>query len=264
VNFDLLQAFGLSRTDLVPLAFAWMLVLARVGAAMMFLPGIGEAAAPATMRAGIAFCLAALILPDVRPQVPPVPESGLLAGTAIIAEVTTGLWFGWLARVWVQTLALAAQFIAYLLGLSSVLQPDAELGPQSTALARLFELAAPLFVLSSGLYQLLISGLVGLYRVVPPGHFLPMGEGVDKVAEAVAATLALAVQLASPFIVAAIVWHVAIGTAARLIPRMQVYFVSMPGQILGGTLLLAWTVNAIIAAWQSSVRAGLSAAFGAG
>jgi flagellar biosynthetic protein FliR len=72
------------------------------------------------------------------------------------------------------------------------------------------------------------------------------------------------VQLASPFILAAIVWHVAMGLASRLIPRMQVYFVSMPGQILGGILLLAWSVNAILTAWQSSVRAGLSAAFGAG
>ena len=56
----------------------------------------------------------------------------------IVAEVMTGLWLGWLARLFCLALPIAAQFIAYLLGISTVLQPDAELGPQSTALAALF------------------------------------------------------------------------------------------------------------------------------
>ena len=46
-------------------------------------------------------------------------------------------------------------------------------------------------------------------------------------------------RLASPFVLASIVWHVAIGLIARMVPRLQVYFVSLPGQIVGGLLLLA-------------------------
>jgi flagellar biosynthetic protein FliR len=256
--------FDLSAAELVPWCFALMLVLARVGAAMVLLPGLGEQVAPAMLRAGLAFCIAILVLPDVKPLVPPIPDTGMLVGTAVVAEVATGLWFGWLARMWMQTLAVAAQFIAYLLGVSSVLQPDAELGPQTTALARLFGLAAPLIVLVSGLYALPISALDGLYHVIPPGNVLPAGAGAGRSVEVVAETFALALQLASPFVLAAIVWHVAIGLISRLVPRMQIYFVSLPGQILGGTLLLALAAGPLLAAWHQSMHVGLTASFGGG
>lgn len=255
---------GLSAAELVPFCFALMLVVARVGAAMALLPGIGEPVAPAMVRAGLAFCLALLILPEVRPLVSSVPDTGMLVGAAILSEVVTGLWFGWLARVWMQTLAVAAQFIAYLLGLSTVLQPDAELGPQSTALARLFELVAPLILLVSGLYMMPLRALDGLYRLVPPGNVLPAGASAERSVEVVGRAFALALQLASPFVLAAITWHVAMGLTSRVVPRMQIYFVSLPGQILGGTLLLAATASTLLTAWHDSVRAGLAATLGGG
>ena len=46
----------------------------------------------------------------------------------IVAEVITGLWIGWLARLLVLALPVAGQFIAYMLGIANVLQPDPELG----------------------------------------------------------------------------------------------------------------------------------------
>ena len=76
---------------------------------------------------------------------------------------------------------------------------------------------------------------------------------------AVAGSFALAVRLASPFLLVAIVWNVATGLLARLVPRLQIYFVAMPGQILGGIALLAVLATTLLTAWQDSVRAGFSA-----
>ena len=66
-------------------------------------------------------------------------------------------------------------------------------------------------------------------------------------------------RLASPFLLVAIVWNVATGLLARLVPRLQIYFVAMPGQILGGIALLAVLATALLSAWQDSVRAGFAA-----
>jgi len=68
---------------------------------------------------------------------------------------------GFLARVLVLALPMAGQILATLLGVSSVLQFDPEMGPQTSALARLFALAAPVLVLASGLYALPIEALAG-------------------------------------------------------------------------------------------------------
>lgn len=245
--------------DLPAWSFAFMLVLARFGAAMALLPGLGEATVPAVVRVGLALGLTVLLLPGIFPQAPQMPDAGLTAAGMVIAEVMTGLWLGWLARLFCLALPIAAQFISYLLGISTVLQPDAEMGPQTTALAALFGIAAPLAILVSGLYMLPLTALAGSYRLIPAGTLLPTADSTATVVAAVGQTFSLSLRLASPFVLAAIVWHVAIGLIARLVPRLQIYFVSMPGQIVGGLALLAALFGVILAAWQDAVRDGLAA-----
>lgn len=235
-------------------AFGLMLVLARVAGAVMLLPGLGETGPPAVLRAGLSLCLALLLLPPLLPTLPPAPEAGLQAALMIAAEVFTGLWFGWLARLVALALPMAAQFIAYLLGLSTVLQPDPQLGPQSTALARLFDLSAPLIILSTGLYQMPLTALGGLYQLVPPGALLPSADTTQSVVEMVTRSFDLALRLSAPFVLAAVAWNLATGLIARLVPRLQVYFAALPGQILGGFLMLLFLTGAVMAAWGGAVR----------
>ena len=128
-------------------AFAFVLVTARIGAAIALLPGLGEAAPPAMLRVGLALAVTVLLLPGIAPLIPPVPEAGMQAAFMVAAEVITGLWIGWLARLLVLALPIAGQFIAYMLGIANVLQPDPELGGQATPIARLFAVAAPLVIL---------------------------------------------------------------------------------------------------------------------
>ena len=72
----------------------------------------------------------------------------------------------------------------------------------------------------------------------------------------VAESFNLALRLAAPFILAAVAWHVAIGLIARLVPRLQIFFVALPGQIGLGLLLLAAIAAPTIGAWMEAMRAG--------
>ena len=238
---------------------AFALVLARVGAAMALLPGLGEAVAPAVVRIGFALSITILLVPTLQPMMPPIPAAGLSLGLMIASEVVTGLWFGWVARMIALGLPVGAQFIGYMIGLSNVLQPDAELGAQTSALGKLFEIAAPVLLLLSGLYRLPLTALSGLFQLIPSGHILPAADSTEVAIHAVGAGFSLALQLASPFVVIAIVWHLAMGLIARTVSRMQIYFVSMPGQIITGLALLAIMANGIVLAWRESAQAFLSA-----
>jgi flagellar biosynthesis protein FliR len=234
---------------------AFALVLARVGAAMALLPGIGEAVAPAVVRIGLALSITILLIPELQPMMPAVPAAGLSLGLMIASEVITGLWFGWVARMIVLALPTGAQFIGYFIGLSSVLQPDAELGAQSGVLGKLFETAAPVILLVTGLYRIPLTALVGLFQLIPPGHILPPAETAQVAVRAVGTGFNLALQLASPFVVIVIAWHVAMGLIARIVSRMQIYFVSMPGQIVLGLGLVTLTAGAMSFAWSDGVQA---------
>jgi flagellar biosynthetic protein FliR len=248
-----------SLPDLLGWSFAFMLVLARFGAAMALLPGVGEASVTPIVRVGLALAITVLLLPGILPLMPPAPDPGIVAASMIAAEVVTGLWLGWLARVLCLALPIAAQFISYLLGISTVLQPDAELGPQNTALAAMFGIAVPLVLLVSGLYVLPLTALADSYRLIPPGAALLSADSTAMAVRAVGQSFALSLRLASPFLLASIVWHLAIGLIGRLVPRLQVYFVAMPGQIIGGLALLAGLFSLILAVWQEAVRSGLAA-----
>jgi flagellar biosynthetic protein FliR len=59
-------------------------------------------------------------------------------------------------------------------------------------------------------------------------------------------------------------WHLAMGQIARIVSRVQIYFVSIPGQIMTGLALLAITGSAIILAWHDSAEVFLLTLPGSG
>jgi flagellar biosynthetic protein FliR len=236
-------------------AFAFVLVLCRCGAAVMLLPGLGEAEPPPILRAGMTVALVALVLPGIGALPPP---EGWTAAAAVAAELLCGGVLGWLARCVALALPMAGQVISFMLGLSSVVAPDPELG-QASAVMRLFALAAPVLVLSTGLWMLPVAALSGSYALVPPGHLLPVADDAEAAVGAVAASFGLALRLAGPFVLASVVWQVGLGMLARLIPQLQVYFAAVPGQIVGGLALLAVLATGLADAWVSSARDSLAA-----
>jgi flagellar biosynthetic protein FliR len=239
-------------------AFSFVIVLARVGGAMALLPGLGEAQPPTLVRVGLAVGVTALLLPGIAPSVPAVPEASVQAIAMVASEVVTGLWLGWLARLLVLALPIAGQFIGYIMGISNVLQPDPILGGQATPISSLLNIAAPLSVLLTGLYALPLMALSGSYGLIQAGSMLPAADSAETAVRAVGAAFGISVRLASPFILVGIVWHVATGLLARLVPRLQVYFIVMPAQLLGGVLLLAVLMTALLSAWEASTRSGFA------
>ncbi len=240
------------------LVFALGLVLCRVGMVVMLLPGLGEVEAPMMLRAGLALGVSLLLLPAVSPLIPNVPE-GVAGPQMVAAELLTGAALGWLARLPALALGMAGALIATLLGLSSVVQPDPALGGQSTALARLFGLAAPVLILVSGLYTLPLSALSGSYALVGPGGVLPPGDTAELFVTITSNSFALALQLSAPFLVAGVVWQVAVGLLARIAPQLQAFAVAAPGQILGGLVLLGLLASRILGTWQGGVAASWAA-----
>jgi flagellar biosynthetic protein FliR len=221
----------------------------------MLLPGFGEVELPNLVRAGFAVVLTILLFPGITPLIPVPPLTEWSAFGMVAAEAITGLWLGWLTRVLIQALPVAGQIIASVIGMANILQPDPGLGPQTSAISRLLALAAPVLILSTGLYQLPISAVAGSFRLIAPGTLLPASDTAEQVTGVVAEAFALALRLAAPFVLAATLWQVALGILARLVPQLQIYFAAMPGQILGGITLLGLLGGALLSAWQEHVYA---------
>lgn len=241
------------------LAFQAALLFARIGAAVMLLPGLGEQEVPAPLRLGLGLALVALLLPAVAPNLPAAPDTATEAGRLILLEVLVGLWLGSLARLVSIGFALAGQMVALMMGLASALVPDSQMGGQGTATSRLFALLTVLVVLSSGLYALPLRALAESYGVLPAGDPWPAGEAAEAFAVAAGESFALALRIAAPFVLGSIVLNVALGLLSRLAPQVQVYFVAIPGQILAGIALLGLLLPVILGVYGDAARAAFTA-----
>ena len=211
------------------------------------------------VRGGLALSLAVLLTPLEAQNFPHPPSSILVLAGMVACEILVGGLLGWLARVVSLALPAAGQIVSLMTGLSSVLQPDAVLGAQSAALGRLFALLAPVLILASGLYALPLQALAGSYAIFPPGAGIPSGDLLEVAVRATSGGFALALRLAAPFVLLSIVWQVGLGLLSRLVPTIQVYFASMPGQVLGGLLLVGTLAAAVMHAWLDAVGEGFAA-----
>lgn len=237
------------------LAFQAVLVFARLGAAAMVLPGLGEEEVPAPVRLGLGLGLVLLMLPGLTTGLPQAPDATTETVRLIGIEVATGLWLGGLARLAAMAMAVAGQAIALLLGLAQALVPDPALGGAGTATGRMLSLAATVVVLATGLYAIPLRAIVESYALFPVGDPFPAGPAAGAFAEAATGSLALALRLAAPFVLAAIVVNVALGLMSRIAPQVQVYFVAVPGQVLLGLTLLAAVMPALLGAFAEAARA---------
>ena len=243
------QAF---LASLPGLAFAFVLVLSRTGAVVMLLPGLGELDLPATVRAGLSLALSLLLLPVVAPLVPAAPD-GLTSAGMVMAELLVGGALGWLARLPAMALSMCGAISSTSIGLSSVIQYDPALGAQASALARLLGLLAPLLVLMTGLYAMPLSALAGSYRTLAPGTVMPAGPLAEAVQQMVSASFGIALRLSTPFLLAGLLVQAGLGLLARLVPQLQVFAVAVPGQILGGFVLLGLLASPLLSAWLEAI-----------
>jgi len=237
--------------SLPALAFQAALLFCRLGAAVMLLPGLGEQEIPATLRLALGVVLVPLLLPVLGPALPAAPEAVGEALRLIATEILVGLWIGTLARFIAMALAQAGQIIATMIGLTSPLQGDLELGAQATVLGRALGAATAVLILSTGLYAIPLGALVHSYAVLPAGA--PLGGAVaESAARAAGESLDLALRLAAPFVLGAILFNVALGLVSRLAPQVQIFVVAAPAQILAGTGLLMLLLPVMIAVWQAA------------
>lgn len=225
-------------------AFAALLIFARIGSAMMLLPGFGEVYVLQRYRLLLAVVLSLLLLPILAPLLPAMPSNPAALVVMLSAEIAVGVFIGTLARVLLSGLDMAGQFVSLQTGLSNAVIFNPLQTEQSPIPSALYSALGVLLIFLTNLHYLMLRGLVDSYMIFPPGRLPPVEDLSQTVAHAVAGSFQLALEMAAPFIALGTVFFIAIGLIGRLVPQLQVIFVSQPLQIMGGLLLFALVLAA--------------------
>jgi len=224
--------------------FAALLIFDRIGTAMMLLPGFGEIYVPQRFRLLLALIISALLLPILAPMLPGLPASPSQLFVILGTEFVIGLFIGTLARILLAALEMAGQVVSLQIGLSNATMFNPLQATQSAVPSALYSVLGVLLIFLTNMHHLMLRGLVDSYMIFAPGQMPPVEDLSQTAARAVAGSFRLAIEMAAPFIVLGTAFFVVLGLIGRLVPQIQVTFVSQPLQIMGGLLLFAFVVAA--------------------
>jgi flagellar biosynthetic protein FliR len=224
--------------------FAGMLVFARIGSAVMLLPGFGESYVLPRVRLAIALALSVVVYPLVRDVLPALPAAPLAMFTMLGGEIVVGLFLGGVARLVMSALHVAGTVISFLSGLSYAQTVDPTQGTQGALVSSLLSLAGLTIVFSSGVHLLLIGALGDSYVLFPAGAPPPFADFAQLAGEIVGGAFAIGVQIAAPFIIVGMIFYIGLGILQRLMPQLQLFFVAIPIQMVLAFFMLTVVLGA--------------------
>ena len=158
---------------------------------------------------------------------------------------------GVLARLFYFALEALAVGAATMLGFTSPSGFQIEGDEPMAPLATLISFAAIALLFAANLHWELLRGLVASYDVVPVGADFNARLALKQIADVLGELFRLALRIASPYVIYALVVNLALALVNRLTPQVQVFFVATPFVVAGGLLLLYFTIKPAIEAFIS-------------
>ncbi|HVM86199.1 MAG TPA: flagellar biosynthetic protein FliR [Candidatus Binatia bacterium] len=226
--------------------FQFMMIFARIGSGVALLPGFGEAYVPVRVRLAFALMLSLALMPMLSDRVPVLPAELDRFVVYLTSEIGIGLFFGSLCRIILMAILSAGNIIALQTGIANALSVDPSTAQQAAVTGNFLMAVTLVLIFATGLDHTTLQALVGTYAVMPPGKLPPLGDFANFDARAAADSFTLALQLSAPFLVYGLVFTGAMGLLARLMPTLQVFFVTMPAQLLMGLALTAVTISSMM------------------
>ncbi len=213
------------------------ILFCRIGACLMLAPGFSSPRLPIRARLFVAVALTLALAPVLTGGKPfAIGNLATLTGD-IFGELFIGGMIGLLGRLYflaIETMMMAASMN---IGLSNAMGAPIDESEQLPILATLVTLTATCLIFVTDLHWELIRGVVASYKVMPVGFALRPQEALVAVGDDLARTFMIALRIASPFMVFAIVVNMAIGLINRLTPQIPIFFISGPFVIAGGLIL---------------------------
>jgi len=204
----------------------YFVIFARLGSALMFMPGFGETSVPVRHRLFFGLILSAALYPATG--LGPVAEDRPAALLMIFgAEITIGLWIGLVARTLLSALQFAGYQIAMMAGLANALAPNMGAFEGATSMASMLLAGATALIFITDLHHLILQSLLMSYQLFVPGTFM-LADLTDQFARAVQVSLYLGMSIAAPFYVTGLVLNVGMGLANRMMASLQVFFIAQP------------------------------------
>jgi flagellar biosynthetic protein FliR len=233
----------MGNEGLVPtrVIIGFLVVFARVGGALVFLPIPGMSVGPGAARSAFAFLMAIAVY-GATPRPVEITDPWLLGG-CLLAEAAFGITMGLLVNFTVEAMLIGLQTVSIQAGYSYASTIDPTTQAESGVLIILAQLISSLLFFAIGMDRQVLLAFAHSLQTLPAGSFAIGQTTLDLIGRAGAAMFTNGLLVVSPIIALIMMADLALAVAGRLQTQLQVMGLSFTLKMLLGLLLLAWTAT---------------------
>lgn len=227
----------------------FLLVMARMGGIMTFLPIPGLKSGPDPARIVFAMSSAFLMFPVwARTRGPIAPPERFFAG--IVSEALLGIAIGLILSYFFEILTMAAQSLSLQAGYGYATTIDPTTDADAGFLVVVAQLLAGLLFFAMGIDRQVLAILGRSFETAPPGFFAISPSLGQSLAEAGGIVFQTGLHLALPVITLLAMADIALALLGRLNSHVQVTTMSFPIKMVAGLAILTWIAALIPAVLQ--------------
>ncbi len=228
------------------------LVFLRIGAAMALLPVVGERSVPQKVRLAITLVYTTVVSLAVFEDFGPLDATSSRFILSMGFEISVGLAMGFGLRAFVFALQIAGSIVAQSTSLSQIFG-GAAADPQP-AIGHLLVAAGLALAVTFGLHIQIAEFLIISFEVISLGNPVSAEEFAGWGLKQISSAFSLAFSLAAPFVLASLIYNIALGAINKAMPQLMVSFVGAPAVTAGGLLLLLICAPILLTVWQTALN----------
>jgi len=211
-------------------------VFLRMLGMFLLAPAFNHRSIPVIIKVVLAFALSLALFPIVSPLITPFPTD--LLGVFILAfrETAVGMLLGLGIHLVVESIHTAAQFIGFQMGFGVGGLMDPQMQSSVTVLVPLYGWLVLMLFFVLNLHHELLVLFVSSFKITQKmnGNVFEDITLFKMVTQLFGNLFVVAVRMAAPFTLLALINNLAVGVMNRLIPQMNVMLFSFPITILLG------------------------------
>ncbi|MDT2815865.1 flagellar biosynthetic protein FliR [Vagococcus carniphilus] len=208
----------------------FLLIFCRITSFMVISPGFSLKQAPKLMKALLSIAFSLSVFSVISEKV--VIESVYLLLFYVVKEILVGLAIGFIVQLIFSGIEMAGQIVDFQVGFSMGSVFDPGVGIQGSNYGRLYYWLALSLFFFSDMHHLVIENLLNSFEVVPITEAVLKGTTVDGIILLFVEVFKIAVLLAAPVVLVALVTDCVLGIISRSVPQINVLMLGMPMKIL--------------------------------
>ncbi len=224
----------------------FLLILARLSAAVVASPLFGARSVPAQAKIGFAVLLSLVVLP-LQAQPEAISTNVLVFASLVGSEVLVGLAMGIAITLVFQAVEMAASIVSVQAGFGVAAVIDPLSGAQTGMLEQFYRLLVTLLFFAINGHYLVVHSLLRTFEVVPPGQADLSVIAGERVIPFFSSLFTAAIQIALPVFGALILADLALALVGRSVPQLNVLVAGFPVKIGVGLLALSASMPLVVA-----------------